>query len=245
VSRELGVSKGAALFRKTGAELVQRFPGIVEPLRDGRLCLSSVAALAKVITPENKADVLPRFFHRSKREAAEVVAELKPVEAPPRRAVVTAVRAAPAAELSLVASSAPEQASAGFPENLTRANVPSDACGSSSQPEAKPPVVEPLTADLRRYHLTVSKRFLAKLEAARDALSHAKPGATDEEGRAPRSRRQRTPDRGRLDAPPVLRQRDDTPGGARRRSGDASSIRPSPSRLAVRASRPTHAQAKP
>jgi hypothetical protein len=31
--------------------------------------------------------------------------------------------------------------------------------------------VEPLTADLRRLHLTVSKRFLEKLEAARDALS--------------------------------------------------------------------------
>src|SRR5512133_2689828 len=66
-------------------------------------------------------------------------------------------------------------------ENLTRANAPSDACGSSSQPEVKPPVVQPLTAELRRYHLTVSKRFLAKLEAARDALSHAKPGATPEE----------------------------------------------------------------
>jgi hypothetical protein len=35
----------------------------------------------------------------------------------------------------------------------------------------------PLTADLRRLHVTVSKRFMEKLEAARDALSHSHPGA--------------------------------------------------------------------
>jgi hypothetical protein len=37
--------------------------------------------------------------------------------------------------------------------------------------------VEPLTADLRRLHVTVSKRFMDKLEVARDALSHSHPGA--------------------------------------------------------------------
>jgi hypothetical protein len=36
--RELGLSKGASHFRKVAAELVQRFPEVVEPLRDGRLC---------------------------------------------------------------------------------------------------------------------------------------------------------------------------------------------------------------
>ena len=39
-------------------------------------------------------------------------------------------------------------------------------------------LIEPLTADLRRFHVTVSRRLLGKLEAARAALSHAKPGAT-------------------------------------------------------------------
>jgi hypothetical protein len=41
--------------------------------------------------------------------------------------------------------------------------------------------VEPLTADLRRLHVTVSRRLLKKLEAARDGLSHAIPGATTEQ----------------------------------------------------------------
>jgi hypothetical protein len=41
--------------------------------------------------------------------------------------------------------------------------------------------VEPLTAELSRMHVTVSRRFLEKLEAARDALSHSHPGAGNEE----------------------------------------------------------------
>ena len=41
--------------------------------------------------------------------------------------------------------------------------------------------VEPLTADLNRLHVTVSRRFLAKLEAARAALSHSHPGADADE----------------------------------------------------------------
>jgi len=40
--------------------------------------------------------------------------------------------------------------------------------------------VQPLTPELRRYHLTVSKAFLAKLDAAKDALSHAIPDGDSE-----------------------------------------------------------------
>ena len=90
--RELGLSKGAAFYRKTAAELIQRFPAVVEPLRDGRLCLTSIVEIAKVLTPENREEVLPRFFQLSKREAKTVSAALQPDEAAPHRDVVTAVR---------------------------------------------------------------------------------------------------------------------------------------------------------
>jgi hypothetical protein len=39
---------------------------------------------------------------------------------------------------------------------------------------------EPLTGSLSRLHITVSNGFLKKLDAARDALSHALPGANVE-----------------------------------------------------------------
>src|SRR6266498_4177927 len=79
--RELGLSSGAAFYRKTAAELIQRFPDIVDPLRDGRLCMTSVVELAKVLTPENREDVLPRFSGVSKSGAKAVSAALRPAEA--------------------------------------------------------------------------------------------------------------------------------------------------------------------
>jgi hypothetical protein len=66
---------------------------------------SIVVELAKVLTPENEAEVLPRFFHRSKAEAKAVTAELRPQPVPervvvttvPARALTRAVEVAPAA----------------------------------------------------------------------------------------------------------------------------------------------------
>src|SRR5512145_1342836 len=112
--RELGLSKGASHFRKVAAALIRRFPEVVAPLRDGRLCLSSVVELARVLTPENRAEVLPRFFHASKQEAKEVAAELRPAEVIPARALVTELPPAPAvaAALPVDAQPPPRQQSA-------------------------------------------------------------------------------------------------------------------------------------
>ena len=91
--RHLGMSKGAAHYRKTAAELIRRVPEVVDPLRAGTLCITSIIELAKVLTPENREEVLPRFLHCSRREAQAVSAELAPTEAPPHRTVVTALPA--------------------------------------------------------------------------------------------------------------------------------------------------------
>jgi len=69
LQRDLGLSTGAA-------HLIQRFPEVVEPLRAGKLCITSVVQLAEVITPENSAEVIPQFFHRSKQEAKAVAVEI-------------------------------------------------------------------------------------------------------------------------------------------------------------------------
>jgi hypothetical protein len=67
--RELGLSRGSAHYRKVAARLIGRFPEIEQPLRDGRICITGVVALAKVMTDGNRAEVLPRFFHRSCRSS--------------------------------------------------------------------------------------------------------------------------------------------------------------------------------
>jgi hypothetical protein len=94
--RELGMSKGTAFYRKVAVELVQRYPEVLELLRDGRLCITAVHALSKAITPENRAEVLPRFFHVSMKDAKAISAEIAPAVEVHRREVVTVVRAAPA-----------------------------------------------------------------------------------------------------------------------------------------------------
>jgi len=179
--RRLGMSKGAAHYRKTAAELVQKVPEVVEPLRDGRLCMTSIIELAKVLTPENREEVLPRFFNCSRQEAKAVSAELCPAEVVPARTVVTSFPSqVPAPPLLLspvngVQPVEPEYSAAGTPPAASPVAV---AVAVTAQ--APRSIAEPLTADLRRLHVSVSKRFMEKLEAAKDALSHSRPGADAE-----------------------------------------------------------------
>jgi hypothetical protein len=182
--RELGLSKGAAFYRKTAAELIRRYPEVVQPLRDGKMCIMSVVELAKVITPENRGEVLPRFFHASKREAKAIAAELRPAEAPPHRDVVTVLQPAASPKAVTRLEVATSHATPGTVVQPVELSGKVLATPPSPPPAplavARPDEVEPLTGDLRRFHVTVSKRFLAKLASARDALSHSHPGADTE-----------------------------------------------------------------
>jgi hypothetical protein len=181
--RELRLSAGAAQYRKTAAELVQKYPEVEPALRAGDLCLSSVIEVAKVLTPENAAEMLPRFFGLSSRDAAFVAASIRPVENPPRRGyVVTQVRSpatpdAPAPAPDTTAESlelrAPELPS-------LESSPPPSVTRPARCPAPSRPMVQPLDAERARVSMTVSRRLLNKLAAARDALSHSHPGASEE-----------------------------------------------------------------
>ena len=43
--RDLGLSQGAAHYRKVAAQLIQKFPEVVEPLREGKLCITACSSL--------------------------------------------------------------------------------------------------------------------------------------------------------------------------------------------------------
>jgi hypothetical protein len=166
LQRELRLSDGAAHFRKVAARLIQRFPEVVLPLREGKLCITSIVELARVMTPENREETLPRFFHMSKRQAKAVAAEILPAAVVPRRVVVTTV--------------VPEVRPEVRPAELR----PDETPPCSQEPEARPALpmkVEPLTANDSRIHMTVSNQFLEKLEEARRGQGHVQPGATKEQ----------------------------------------------------------------
>jgi hypothetical protein len=165
---------------------------VIEPLRDGKLCLSTVGELAKVLTAENKAVVAPRFFGLSSREAQELVAELQPRPVPSTRMVVTGALSRPtpsAASASLpLLSLAPAPPVDAHPDVVPLSRIPTSglANGGGAAVEGDRLVtrrdeIEPLTADIRRVHFNVGKRVVQKLEAAREGLSHAIPGATTEQ----------------------------------------------------------------
>jgi hypothetical protein len=120
--RELRLSAGAAQYRKTAAELIHRFPAVEAALRDGHLCLSTIIEVAKVLTPANERDVLPRFFGLSRREAELVAAELRPAEIIPTRTIVTALR--PATQASATASPCAAGLDAGARPPPTQAAAP-------------------------------------------------------------------------------------------------------------------------
>src|SRR5512137_73633 len=67
--REIGLSRGSAYYRQVGARMIRRFPEIEGPVRDGRLCITTVSEVAKVMTEENRGEVLPMFFGLSRQEA--------------------------------------------------------------------------------------------------------------------------------------------------------------------------------
>lgn len=190
---ELGLSNAAAYYRKVAAELALRFPEVVEPLRDGRLCITSVIELARVMTEKNRAEVLPRFFRVSKKEARAVAVEIRPKSVIPQREV--------RAPLGGAASFHPGETGMTHPEggalvDLGGTEAPAEPVAVPTEPDSRPPVapapkppvapagpppglsMEPLTAELCRLHLTVSKRFLAKLDGARAAESHVRRGAS-------------------------------------------------------------------
>jgi 5-methylcytosine-specific restriction endonuclease McrA len=157
LQKGLKLSRAAAHHRRAAARLVERFPEVLEPIREGKLCFTTAAVLASVVTEENVAAVLPRFYGLSKQEALELAAELKPRPVVPVRTVVT---------IEDVKTTVPEirPGEPGIPRT-----------------EAQRTLVEPMTAVVSRIHITVSREFLALLKKAKAGESHRNPGATDEQ----------------------------------------------------------------
>jgi 5-methylcytosine-specific restriction endonuclease McrA len=183
--RELGLSAGAAQHRKTAVELIQQLPAVEKALRQGRLCLSSVCELARVVTPENVAEVLPRFFVLSRREAEAVAASIRPAAAIPQREVVTPVRdpvLTRSADVGRERASAEPTATQLHPgEPAPRMDLVLTPPAVATAPARTPDREQPITAELSRFHITVSRRFMETLEQTKDALSHSHPGASTEE----------------------------------------------------------------
>jgi len=78
----LHLREGSAGRRIAAMKVLRRFPGLAGALRDGRLCLTTLALLGPVLTQENAEDLMARAAYRTTAEVDHLVASLKPRQAP-------------------------------------------------------------------------------------------------------------------------------------------------------------------
>lgn len=177
-TRKLHLRAGAAGRRIGAARVLREFPALEEPLRDGRICLTTAFTLRSVLTPGNVSDVIERAAYLSDEDTAYLVASLRP-KAPPKEGfralpVPAPVRLAlapePAAHAPPVSDQAPEEPSPSPAERPALRLEP----GTRAE-------FEPCSATLLSFRFDTTPEFKADLQRLKELRSHAhpdgKPGA--------------------------------------------------------------------
>ncbi len=68
-----------AIWRRLGSmRVLRRFPFVVDYLRDGRIAMTTLVLVEKVLTADNAVATFDRISDRNAREVREIVAELEP-----------------------------------------------------------------------------------------------------------------------------------------------------------------------
>ena len=142
-------------YRLGCARAVNRFPQVVQPLRDGRLCMTTLAELMKAMTEENCDELLGRALGKSSREAKRLVAAEKPKHVPERDVT-----------RSLVAPQVNEPPADALIER-PRLGVAAD----------QPVHSQILTESFARVSFTVDREYEELLKKVKSALAHKMPGA--------------------------------------------------------------------
>ncbi len=186
----LHLREGAAWRRIAAMKVLRKLPRMEAALRDGRLCLATLALLAPVLTADNADELLGRAAYRSKAEVDSLVASLKPRPAPadglrklpePREAPSESAAAPAAAPLGAA------------PPSLFAAAVAAAPCGARDpvSPEtgaverAEPPPVASLprrdvhmqavAQDRWSLRVTIDRDLKNDLETLGALLSHKVP----------------------------------------------------------------------
>jgi 5-methylcytosine-specific restriction endonuclease McrA len=148
----LGYTRSAAFRRTTAARLVARFPVVLAHLGDGRLCLTTLVELRDVLEEDRLDEILDRAAGRSEEQVRELVAALRPRQAP-----MDLFRRLPE------------------PKPAESATAPPSAGPAPTCTPGPAPRIEPISEELRVLRVTVGRDFVADLGSVRAALSHQIP----------------------------------------------------------------------
>ena len=80
--RVVHLREGAAFRRIAAMRVVRRLPVVADALRDGRLCLSTVAVLEQLLTETNVGELVARAAFLTKAEVQRLAVTLQPRTAP-------------------------------------------------------------------------------------------------------------------------------------------------------------------
>lgn len=165
----LHLSEHAAYSRIETARAGRRFPLIFDLLMNGDVTVTTVGLVAKVLTEQNHREVLARVTHKSKREAEELVAELRP-----RPDALTIMRRVP-----VQANTAAQVCSTPRTTLESPAATAEPPAVVTAQPLAPPVsarhVIVPLAPERYKVQFTVSRETYDKLRRVQDLMRHSVP----------------------------------------------------------------------
>src|SRR6266568_4761671 len=169
--RALHLREGAAGRRISAMRVLRRFPVLEGALREGRLCLSTVALLGPVLTPENLEVVVGQAAFRTRAEVDRLVASLQPRAAP--KDGLRRVAARPEGQRDSSSSLAVSLCSPAVrPLFSTPAAREVAAEGGQEARAPSRPEIRPVSADSYSLRVTVDTAFKDDLETLRCLLSH-------------------------------------------------------------------------
>ena len=193
--QELHLREGPAARRIAAMRVLRQHSGLEAPLRDGRLCLSTVTLISPLLGDMSLAEVIARAAYRTKDEVEHLVASLRPRVAPrvgvrqlaPMRRLGGQPVAQPEPhphpnpqEQPHTPVLAPVAMSAFVPSASSTEPPAAVSNGSSSQaPSAAAPTrpqLSPVSAEQWSLRVTMDASMKADLETLKSLLSHTSGG---------------------------------------------------------------------
>jgi hypothetical protein len=175
----LGYSEDAALRRARVARLALRLPRVLDELSSGAIHLTGLFLLDRYLSEENADELLADARGKSRRELEKIVAIRFPrpdvpstIEALGMATLLLDARASGVPVIGETGGSHPEAASG--PSSWFTCPGPGTAGGRAAASDFRSRV-EPLSAERYRVEFTASSALRAKIDQARELMSHALP----------------------------------------------------------------------
>ena len=170
----LHLREGSAGRRIAAMKVLRRLPHLAGALRDGRLCLSTLALLGQVLTGENAQELVRLAAFRTIAEVDHLVASLRPRRAP-REGVRKLPTAEPVTAEPVTAEPAGTAGEAASPRDGPTSSAPLQTEGPLAarlDPPRRRPEVRAVSEGQWSLRVTVGRALKDDLETLAALLSH-------------------------------------------------------------------------